>query len=1121
MRWKFMILLSIYLNLSCQTPEKNGNSQPSKTDRHPLFTLLSSSETGIEFENLLTLDERFDVFRYRNYYNGGGVAIGDINNDGLPDIYLTANCSTNKLFLNKGNLQFEDITGSAGVGGTKSWSTGVAMADVNGDGYLDIYVCNSGDIEGDDKENELFINNGNLTFSERAAEFGLADQGFSTHAAFFDFDKDGDLDCYLLNNSFRPIATLGYRNVRHIRDDKGGDKLFRNDHGRFSDISEQAGIFGSVIGFGLGVTVGDVDLDGWQDIYISNDFFERDYLYINQRNGTFEEQLTEQMGHTSHFSMGADLADVNNDGFPEIFVTDMLPPDLKRLKQTTQFTSFDEYQTMLRNGFHHQFMRNTLQLNNGDGTFSDISQMTGVHATDWSWGALMADFDNNGFKDIFVCNGIFKDVTDQDFINFLANDENIKAAQMGKKVDFKNFVDRMPSVKLSNFIFSNEGNLRFSNKTEDWGLDKPSHSNGAAYGDLDNDGDLDLIVNNVNDGLMFYRNNASPNADHHFLKFKLHGTKNNPFAVGTKIAVYCSEGTFYFEHMPVRGFQSSMDYTPLIGIGGCTAVDSIILMGPTGEFIRMEGRLPIDTTYMVEFSKGSRAPLDYFVHARKNTAWFGKSTPSLFDENPRHVENEFIDFDRDKLLYHMLSKEGPVVAFADINGDGVEDFYFGGAHRQPGQLFVYDASKKSFKKTQVPDFERDSLFEDVTANWFDADSDGDQDLFVGSGGSEFLFQNDLLIDRLYLNQSSGNKIVFIKAEQSLPKIKRVTSTVVPIDFDKDADLDLFVGTRLAPAGYGIPADAYLLENDGKGLFTDVTASKAPVLRKLGMITAATAGDVDQDGLTDLVIVGDWMPVILLRNQGAQFEEKGLQAIPGTKGMWRSVYLHDLNGDGTMDIFAGNLGLNSRLTGNAENPMRLYIKDFDQNGTIEQIFCTAEKGQFYPIVLKSDLKKVLPSINKKYPTFSGYKDQSITAIFGESLADATICESEFFQTAVFYNRGAEGWETGLLPSEAQYAPVNCAAFHDFNGDGVEDILLAGNFFAAKPEIGTYDASYGTLLLNHGKEHFSFESNRNCGLKIKGQVEGIHLLKLPGNRQVLFIAKNDDQVEILEIQTPVFQ
>lgn len=1070
--------------------------------KEALFQRLPSSVTGIEFENTLTIRKDFDVFRYRNFYNGGGVGIGDINNDNLPDIYLTSNMGDNKLYLNKGNFTFEDITEKAGVKGTRVWSTGVSMADVNGDGWLDIYVCNSGDIQGDNRENELFINNGNLTFTDKAAAYGLADKGFSTHAAFFDYDKDGDLDCYVLNNSFRPISTLGYRNLRNQRDEFGGHKLYKNEGGHFVNVSEQAGIYGSVIGFGLGVTVGDVNQDNWPDLYISNDFYERDYLYINEHDGTFSEELEHYMGHLSMFSMGADLADLDNDGLPDIFSTDMLPDDDYRLKTLSSFETYDVYQLRLQNGYYHQFMRNMLQLNNGDGTFIEVGELAGVSATDWSWGALMADFNNDGYKEIFVCNGIYKDVTNQDFVEFLGSSKQLQAAVEGKKIDFGEFIDRMTSQKLSNHMFERESDWHYHDVASAWGLDEPSFSNGAAYGDLDNDGDLDLVVNNVNQEIFVYKNQEQEKNAHHYLSLYFKGPSGNSFGLGASVRVFAGSEELLFDHMPIRGFQSSMDYKMVIGLGSHDQADSMVVVWPDDK-MQVLNNVKADQTLTLEYTAA-------------NGKWKKKQTkvkPLLHEVNATavaHHENDFNDFDRDRLLYHMLSTEGPAFASADLNNDGLDDLYVGGSVGESGAIYLQKPGH-AFVKLATEVFDADSLSEAVDAVFFDADGDKDLDLYVVTGGSEYTTQSTYKLDHLYINQGiRKGQLYFEKAQNLLPALYQSGSCVRPADIDNDGDLDLFVGTRVTPSYYGLPCDQFILRNDGQGNFTDVTATVAPAFKKLGMITDARWFDYDQNGFHDLIIVGDWMPVMIFSNDGKQLTRvEGAHGLEKTEGWWNTIEAADLDQDGDIDFVLGNLGTNSKFKPSAERPVTLYLNDFDQNGSMEPIFSYLnEQGEEYPIALRQDIVKQMSSLKKQFVYYKDYADKSIAEIFDEKLLErATVLKFYEPRTSLLMNNGSGNFQLKPLPVQAQVSPVFAVSVTDVNHDSHPDIVLGGNLFAVKPEIGRYDALLGLVLTGDGKGDFSPANAQRSGLNLKGEVRHIGLIRTKEETLIAFIRNND--------------
>ena len=1038
--------------------------------------------TGIDVINTIETTKELNVFKYRNFYNGGGVSIGDVNNDGLADVYLTINRGSNKLYINKGNFQFEDVTETAGVAGRKPWSTGVVMVDINSDGWLDIYVCNAGITSGDEQDNELFINNGDGTFSEQANIYNLADSGITTHAAFFDYDQDGDLDVYILNNSFIPVTTLGYNDKRELRDVNwevpdhlkgGGDKLLRNDNGYFKDVSEEAGIYGSLIGFGLGVTLGDVNKDGHIDIYVSNDFYERDYLYMNQGDGTFKEQIQDILSHISHSSMGADMADLNNDGYVEIYVTDMLPEGDQRLKETTEFEGFDIYRLKLDKNFYHQFMQNTLQFNNNGNSFSEISTYAGVEATDWSWGALLFDMDNDGYKDIFVCNGIYHELTNQDFMNFFANDVIQKMVYSGQKEEIENIVNRMPSRPIPNYAFKNNTDLTFSNQTQKWGFEQPSFSNGGAYGDLDNDGDLDLVINNVNEPVMVYKNKSSEKGKN-YVKIKLKGDQKNRYAIGSKVNVYAGNKHIYNELIPTKGFQSSVEYTLTIGLGSTKTIDSVTVIWPD-QSRSTKGNLSINKLYVISKDNDLTTRI---IDTEPNQSRFHIKP---FGAN-KHLENNFVDYNYEQLVTKMLSREGPAIAVSDIDNNGLDDVFIGGAFGSFSQLLmqvdsgVFVPSNQSF-------LSHTRSYEDTSAIFVDVDGDGDQDLFVGSGGNDPTKSFINYQDRLYINSGNGQ---FTLKKEALPSYVSNSSIIAPYDYNGDGAIDLFIGNRVVSGVYGVSPNSVLLENDGEGLFKNVTNLKAYDFNGLGMATDAEWVNLIGDDQKELVIVGSWMSPVVFSYNGTHFERMS-SSLDTLNGWWDEVLSGDFNNDGLTDLVFGNKGLNSIYTGSEKAPARMYINDFDDNGTLDQIHTRQIEGLDKPIHVKNELISQLTYLKKTNLKFSEYAKKDVNNLFPKDKVNESIVkEVNESRSVVALHHGNLEFIVSPLPVEVQWSSVNTGAIDDFDHDGNLDMILAGGEDNLKPQFSKLDSGFASLLMGKGDGTFTFIPVQSSGLRIKGTV-----------------------------------
>jgi len=1085
-----------------------------QTDKK-LFSLLQPNETGIKFSNDLKEDTTFNIIEYLYFYNGAGVAAGDINNDGLIDLYFSSNQNANKLYLNKGDLNFEDITEKSGVQGIGNWKTGVTMADVNGDGFLDLYVCGVGNYKKFNSQNQLLINNGDLTFTDRTEEYGLAFRGLSTQAIFFDYDLDGDLDCYLLNHSVHSTRALGDVSRRFTNDSLGGDKFFRNDlisNGKngqthFTEVTKTAGILTSSLGYGLGVSVSDLNLDGYPDIYVSNDFQENDYLYLNQKNGAFKQVLEKSTGHSSRFSMGNDVADFNNDGRPDIISLDMLPNQEDIIKTSAGDDPYEIYKFKLRSGFYYQTARNCLQLNQvtTDSTvlFSDIAWLSNVAATDWSWAPLFADFDNDGRKDLMITNGIMRRPNDMDYISYISDQ---KVQQQLDKIDLEdlNVINQMPSGKVSNFIFKNADHLNFNDETNEWGLDRPSLSNGAVYADLDNDGDLDIVTNNINEPAFVYKNNL---VNQSFLKIITQGNAGNNFGFGTKVFCYENGRSQYYEVSSSRGFCSSVDTRINLGLHASNKVDSLIIVWPSGKVERLFN-IKVNQILLV---KESNAHQKFDYQNRHQDSNLLAELPKTEIPNFRHEEDEFNAFNLENLMPQMLTTEGPPLTVADVNGDGLDDVFVGGGKGQAGALFIQ--GKDGFKKEFVKTFDQDSSSETTSAVFFDADKDGDQDLVVASGGQAELENRSLLQPRLYRNDGHGK---FFKDKEFGNHLFLNASCLKPCDFDNDGDIDLFIGASTMPRRYGLSPLSFLLVNDGRGSFQPNLSwlgnsrfLSVPANR-IGMVKDAVWSDVNKDGLKDLIVVGEWIPITVLVQQKENYfsNETEKWGLSKSSGWWNTIVATDVDGDGDEDIIAGNLGLNSRLKASEQKPLRMLVGDFDGNGSSDHIIVYFNGDKSYPFATRDQLVKQLPYLKKKFLKYKDYRNVTTNDILspaqaGQS-ADLKINE---LQTILARNDGNHFAMTPL-PAEAQFAPVKAILTADINKDGFQDILLGGNLKAVQTELGPYDASYGLALLGDGKGNFKPLSPTQSGFVVKGEIRSIQTVKNSRKENIFMVSRNNE-------------
>ena len=1072
----------------------------------PLFQLLPAEETGIDFVNELPEQADFNILNYLYYYNGAGVAAGDIDDDGLPDLYFTSNLGPNRLYRNLGGYAFEDVTERAGVAGAGGWTTGVTMADVNGDHRLDIYVSGVSylTMEG---HNVLYINNGDGTFTDRTSEYGLSHVGYGTQAAFFDYDNDGDLDVYLLNHSVHTERGVSSRPQRQ-RHPRAGDRLLRNDGGGFVDVSDEAGIYGGVEGYGLGVVASDVNADGCIDLFVANDFQDNDFLYINNCDGTFRESIAGAIGHTSRFSMGADAADYNNDGRPDIVVVDMLPEQEDILKTSANAETFNVYNLKLQAGYHPQYARNTLQLNRGQGRFSEIGYLAGMYATDWSWAPLFADLDNDGWKDLFVTNGIYRRPNDLDYINYVGNEAVQASLERGISEENLTLLERMPQIPLANYAYRNNRDLTFTNAAEAWGLAQPGFSNGAVYVDLNNSGALDLVVSNINAPASIYRNRSRELSAHHYLRVELRGAGANTAGIGAKVMIGHDGVTQLLEQIPTRGFQSSVDPRLHFGLGGSTRIDSLVVVWPDQRYQVLRD-VPVDTAVTLL----QAAATDSWEYARPvaDAPLFAHGDPPAGIDF-RHGENTFYDYNREPLMPHRLSTEGPALAVADVNGDGLDDVYVGGAKWQAGALFI-QSSGGGFRRADVAALQADSLHEDVDAAFFDADGDGALDLYVVSAGNEFQGAADALRDRLYINDGRGG---FTRATDRLPDMFENGARVVPADFNGDGHIDLFVGGRVVSNRYGAIPRSYLLQNDGNGTFTDVTEHVAPGLERAGMVAAATWLDYDGDGQLDLIVTGEWMPVRVFRQHDGRFVDVTAEAGLGdTHGWWNTVTAVDLRGTGRMDLVLGNLGRNSYIRASTHEPVRLHVSDFARNGGSQQILTFYKNGECYPIAGRDDLVKLMPRLRSRFVSYADFGASRLEDIFDPAeLRSAQVLEAKQLASAVALNNGDGTFTVTPLPVEAQFAPVRAVLADDFDDDGRMDLLLAGNFHGVTPMRGRYDASYGLLLRGDANGGFEAIDLERSGVVIEGEVRNMRMLHGADGARRVIIARNDAGLRMLQ-------